>query len=219
MECVSYLFHPTCRVDYSIIVQSGKERESTALVPGDIVNLSELSSTFFPADMFLLSGDTIVNESMLTGESVPVSKVPANDADISRWKDAKDVTGDVAKSFLYSGTKIVRIRGALATDGSTGRPALALVVRTGEWDVSQRDRHRQTECLSGFNTTKGSLVRSMLFPKPMGFKFYRDSIRFIGFLACIAGVGFCASAVQFVKLGVSDIPHKSPRKDVDLDWP
>lgn len=37
----------------------------------------------------------------------------------------------------------------------------------------------------------------------MGFKFYRDSMRFIAFLACVAGVGFLASAFQFVKLGVS----------------
>jgi cation-transporting P-type ATPase 13A2 len=42
----------------------------------------------------------------------------------------------------------------------------------------------------------------MLFPKPMGFKFYRDSIRFILVLTGIAGLGFCASAVQFVRLGV-----------------
>ena len=96
--------------------------------------------------MFLLSGDTIVNESMLTGESVPVGKVPASDAEISKWKDAKDVTGGIAKNFLYYGTKVVRIRGALAADGSMGRPALALVVRTGEWDASQRYRRRQTEC-------------------------------------------------------------------------
>lgn len=43
----------------------------------------------------------------------------------------------------------------------------------------------------------------MLFPKPLGFAFYRDSMRFIGVLAGIAGVGFLASAVQFVRLGVS----------------
>lgn len=135
--------------------------------------------------MFLLSGDAIVNESMLTGESVPVSKVPIKDADIVQWKDAKDVTSESSKSFLYSGTRVVRIRGAIAADGSQGKPALALVVRTG------------------FNTTKGALVRSMLFPKPMGFQFYRDSIRFIGVLAGLAGLGFCASAVQFIRLGVS----------------
>jgi cation-transporting ATPase 13A2 len=48
-------------------------------------------------------------------------------------------------------------------------------------------------------------VRSMLFPKPIGFKFYRDSIRFIIVLSGIAGFGFCASAVQFVKLGVRPV--------------
>jgi cation-transporting ATPase 13A3/4/5 len=85
--------------------------------------------------MFLLSGDTIVNESMLTGESVPVSKVPIKDEDLVRWKDNKDVQGDIAKSFLYAGTRVVRVRGALAADGSMGRPALALVVRTGEFYV------------------------------------------------------------------------------------
>ncbi|KAI0081294.1 hypothetical protein K474DRAFT_1768739 [Panus rudis PR-1116 ss-1] len=162
-----------------------QERESTSLVPGDIINLNDPPLSTFPADLFLLSGDAIVNESMLTGESVPVSKIPIKDTDLARWKDSKDVTGDIAKSFLYAGTKVVRIRNSLvAADGSGGRPALGLVVRTG------------------FDTTKGALVRSMLFPKPMGFKFYRDSIRFILVLAGLAGLGFCASAVQFVRLGV-----------------
>ena len=38
-----------------------------------------------PADMFLLSGDAIVNESMLTGESVPVSKIPIKNEDLAAW--------------------------------------------------------------------------------------------------------------------------------------
>ncbi len=46
-------------------------------------------------------------------------------------------------------------------------------------------------------------ARSMLFPKPLGFKFYRDSMRFIGVLTGIAMLGFMVSAVQFVRLGVS----------------
>ena len=62
--------------------------------------------------------------------------------------------------------------------------ALAIVVRTG------------------FNTTKGALVRSMLFPKPSGFKFYRDSFRYIGVMGFIAAIGFVASFVNFVKLGL-----------------
>lgn len=126
---------------------------------------------------------------MLTGESVPVSKVSVSDEDLSRWRESRDVSSDMSKSFLYAGTKVVRIRkGVGAMDEVNERPALGIVVRTG------------------FSTTKGALVRSMLFPKPMGFKFYRDSIRFIMVLAGIAGVGFLASAVQFVRLGVSASP-------------
>ncbi|OSC97098.1 Ca-transporting ATPase [Trametes coccinea BRFM310] len=160
------------------------ECDSSELVPGDIVDLIEPPLATLPADMFLLSGDAIVNESMLTGESVPVSKVPIKGDDLAKWKSCTDAVGDMAKSFLYAGTWVVRIRGASTLDGSAGSPALGLVVRTG------------------FYTTKGALVRSMLFPKPTGFKFYRDSMRFIGVLAGVAGLGFCASAVQFVRLGV-----------------
>ncbi|KAI0318235.1 hypothetical protein OF83DRAFT_1057181, partial [Amylostereum chailletii] len=161
------------------------ERDSADLVPGDVVNLTDPPLVLLPADMFLLSGDAIVNESMLTGESVPVSKIPVHDEELARWRETRDVGGDLSKGFLYSGTKVVRIRKAVgASDNMGERPALGLVVR------------------AGFNTTKGALVRSMLFPKPMGFKFYRDSIRFIMVLSGIAGLGFCASAVQFVHLGV-----------------
>ena len=56
---------------------------------------------------------------------------------------------------------------------------------------------------TGFNTTKGALVRSMLFPKPSGFKFYRDSFRYISVMGGIAGVGFIASFINFVKLGLA----------------
>ncbi|TFY78130.1 hypothetical protein EWM64_g5879 [Hericium alpestre] len=158
------------------------ERDSSDLVPGDIVNLMEPPLSVLPADLFLLSGDAIVNESMLTGESVPVSKIPVHDEDLARWKESRDIEGETSKSFLYAGTKVVRIRKAVgAANDAIERPALGMVVRTG------------------FNTTKGALVRSMLFPKPMGFKFYRDSIRFIMVLAGIAALGFCASAVQFLR--------------------
>ncbi|KDR75783.1 hypothetical protein GALMADRAFT_97655 [Galerina marginata CBS 339.88] len=156
------------------------ETDSAELVPGNIVNLSTSQFSLVPADLFLLSGDAILNESMLTGESVPVSKTPLKDDDLLKWRDQK---AENPKAFLYCGTRVVRIRGTYTSDGQ-GRPALALVARTG------------------FNTTKGALIRSMLFPKPIGFKFYRDSVRFIGVLAGIAGLGFCFSAIEFIKIGL-----------------
>ncbi|KAG9102700.1 hypothetical protein FRC06_001408 [Ceratobasidium sp. 370] len=157
---------------------------STQLVPGDTVSLMSPSLNTVPADIMLLSGDAIVNESMLTGESVPVSKIPVGESGVRAYisgagKADSDIGPELAKSFLYAGTRVVRVRGV----GEHGA-ALGIVARTG------------------FNTTKGALVRSMLFPKPMGFKFYRDSMRFVAVLAGIAILGFLASAVQFVKLGV-----------------
>ena len=129
--------------------------ESTDLVPGDVVNLVEPALAVFPADMFLLSGDAIVNESMLTGESVPVSKVPIKDDDLARWKDSKEPSGEVSKSFLYAGTRVVRIRGALSADGSIGSPAIALVVRTGKSMRTPLAEHRLTHQLTRLQYYQG----------------------------------------------------------------
>ncbi|KAL2266535.1 hypothetical protein VTJ83DRAFT_5887 [Remersonia thermophila] len=158
---------------------------SSDLVPGDVYEISDPSLTQFPADSLLLSGDCIVNESMLTGESIPVSKIPATDVTLKRMDlSASVMLPDVAKSFLFCGTKIVRVR--RPQDDQDGEAvALAMVVRTG------------------FNTTKGALVRSMLFPKPSGFKFYRDSFRYISVMGAVAIMGFLASLVNFIRLGLA----------------
>ncbi|TRX95337.1 hypothetical protein FHL15_003668 [Xylaria flabelliformis] len=158
---------------------------STDLVPGDVYEISDPSLTQFPSDSILLSGDCIVNESMLTGESVPVSKIPATDETLEIMNlGASTITPEAARHFLFCGTKIIRARRP-HDDRDDEAVALAMVVRTG------------------FNTTKGSLVRSMLFPKPSGFKFYRDSFRYISVMGCIALLGFVVSFVNFVRLGLA----------------
>jgi len=48
------------------------EVDSTELVPGDIIEIPEMKN--MPCDLVLLTGSCIVNESMLTGESIPVIK-------------------------------------------------------------------------------------------------------------------------------------------------
>ena len=166
------------------VLRNGFWRQVTSaeLVPGDVYEVSDPTLTQIPCDSLLLAGDCIVNESMLTGESVPVSKQPATD-DSLRLLNLKAPTMalEVAKNFLFSGTKIIRAR--RPQDGPDDEAvALAKVVRTG------------------FNTTKGALVRSMLFPKPSGFKFYRDSFHYISVMAAVAGVGFIVSFVNFVRL-------------------
>lgn len=158
--------------------------DSIDLVPGDVYEITDPALTQFPCDSMLLTGDCIVNESMLTGESVPVSKIPTTDEALELLDlSASSVHPNVAKHMLFCGTKIIRAR--RPQEGKDDEAAaLALVVRTG------------------FNTTKGALVRSMLFPKPSGFKFYRDSFRYISVMAGIAMIGFVASFVNFIRLGL-----------------
>jgi cation-transporting ATPase 13A2 len=185
---------------YSYVLVIGTTVSSEELVPGDVVNIMEENLTLFPADMFLLSGDVIVNESMLTGESVPIAKIPVKGEDFVRWSESGPIGPETAKGFLYAGTKVIRVRGVLTP--TSDEQALAVVVRTGNVHIVQLFHSSNSGLRAGFSTTKGSLIRSMLFPKPMGFKFYRDSMRFVIFLAGIAGLGFLASAIQFIKIGV-----------------
>ncbi|ORZ24084.1 hypothetical protein BCR42DRAFT_317373 [Absidia repens] len=150
---------------------------SVDLVPGDLIDIGDLHTV--PCDAMLVTGDCILNESMLTGESVPVSKLPMVDIALRKLDLSKPtIPAEVAKHFLFNGTKVVRVR------SENNISATAVVVRTG------------------FNTAKGALVRSMLFPKPNNFKFYRDSFRFIGVLSVIAMIGFLMSSVNFIRLGI-----------------
>jgi cation-transporting ATPase 13A3/4/5 len=64
-----------------------EEIDSDQLVPGDIIKIPE--NRAMPCDLALLSGTCIVNESMLTGESIPVIKNP-----LPRTKDIYNAEQD-----------------------------------------------------------------------------------------------------------------------------
>lgn len=129
------------------------------LVPGDVIIIPP-HGCVMACDAVLLTGNCIVNESMLTGESVPVTKTPPPYSD-----ECYDPVRH-KKHTLFSGTRVIQTR------FYGNKKVMAVVVRTG------------------FMTAKGELVRSILFPKPLsGFKFYHDSIRFIIFLFFTAALG------------------------------
>lgn len=153
-----------------------KQVDSNDLVPGDVFEVDP-SMMVVPCDALLINGECVINESMLTGESVPVSKTAAT-SETTQLLSEDFTSPMVAKSQLYNGTKILKIK------TYNDSPVMAMVLKTG------------------FNTTKGSLVRSMLFPKPVGFKFYEDSFKYIGFMALIAAIGFTYSTYNFIKLGL-----------------
>jgi cation-transporting ATPase 13A3/4/5 len=75
----------------------------------------------------------------------------------------------------------------------------------------QTQNHRDLDTVavvirSGFSTIKGKLVRSILYPSPVDFKFEQDSYKFVGFLTFLAGIGFGYTVYRLIGTkGVKDI--------------
>uniref|UniRef100_A0A8C0F5M3 Polyamine-transporting ATPase 13A3 n=1 Tax=Bubo bubo TaxID=30461 RepID=A0A8C0F5M3_BUBBB len=167
--------HSIVRVSVCRGNQEIEEILSTDLVPGDIM-LIPSNGTIMPCDAVLLSGTCIVNESMLTGESVPVTKINLpNPSEYPKAMGDEIYSPEVHKRHtLFCGTNVIQTR------FYTGELVKALVVRTG------------------FSTAKGQLVRSILYPKPTDFKLYRDAYLFLLSLVVVAGIGFLYTVVNSI---------------------
>jgi len=166
---------------------------SDDLVPGDMVLLRP--QDIIPADLLLVSGSVIVDESMLTGESVPVVKTALPPPAASEKHSAEEEAFCPNKyrgCLLLSGTQVVDVSPGEASNAPSapvpgGEPGAtaAVVLRTG------------------FLTAKGSLVRSILFPKETSNDFFRDSVRFICALAALASLGMVYQSVKMSQYGAS----------------
>ncbi|XP_026542985.1 probable cation-transporting ATPase 13A5 [Notechis scutatus] len=146
--------------------------ESRHLVPGDLL-LLEGQRFSLPCDAILLEGSCVVNEGLLTGESVPVSKTPLPHSDNTLpWKAYG--MGDYRRHVLFCGTEVIQTRRA-----GPG-PVRAVVLQTG------------------FNTAKGDLVRSILYPKPLNFRLYQQAFHFILGLAGVGILGMIYAICVYV---------------------
>ena len=165
---------------------------SNDLVPGDIVLLQPQDTV--PADLLLLRGSVIVDESMLTGESVPVVKTALPPPASREEGDEDDVVCPIKHkgATLLCGTQVVDVSPGEAHQHGTGAAfpggetaTAAVVIRTG------------------FLTAKGSLVRSILFPKETSNDFFKDSVRFICALAALASIGMIYQSAKMSEYGAS----------------
>ncbi|KAG8515841.1 putative cation-transporting ATPase 13A4, partial [Galemys pyrenaicus] len=153
-----------------------QELESHFLVPGDLLILTG-NRVQMPCDAVLIDGSCVVDEGMLTGESIPVTKTPLPMTDSSvPWKTQSE--GDYKRHILFCGTEVIQ-----ATGPCSGAAVRTVVLQTG------------------FNTAKGDLVRSILYPKPMNFKLYRDAIMFLLCLVGTATIGMIYTLCVYVLSG------------------
>nr|KAF6377220.1 ATPase cation transporting 13A2 [Myotis myotis] len=112
-----------------------------------------------PCDAALVAGECVANESSLTGESVPVLKTALPEGPVPYGPETH------RRHTLFCGTLVLQARAFV------GPHVLAVVTRTG------------------FCTAKGGLVSSILHPRPINFKFYKHSIKFVAALSVLALLG------------------------------
>jgi cation-transporting P-type ATPase 13A2 len=139
-------------------------------------------------DVVLVNGNVIVNESMLTGESVPVTKIALSTSSrtsttvhsqLSRKESHQHQENIInikehSKHIIFGGTQVIQTR------YYENEKVKAVVLRTG------------------YSTTKGELIRAILHPKPVDFRFHNETYKYIGALALLALVGMIFSIIMKV---------------------
>ncbi|XP_063775362.1 probable cation-transporting ATPase 13A4 [Pseudophryne corroboree] len=163
----------------SVLQRNGviKEIKSKHLVPGDVIILPEEKFNL-PCDAILISGGCVLNEGMLTGESIPVTKLPLPNVDSGT--PCKMHSGEMYRGhILYCGTEVIKTKAP--ADGQVK----AVVLQTG------------------FNTAKGELVRSILYPKPINFKLHREVLKVLLGLMVLSVIGVIYTVVIYSMRGAT----------------
>jgi cation-transporting ATPase 13A1 len=100
------------------------------ILPGEVVIVGE---GLVPADMILISGEVVVNESLLTGESTPLLK----SSFYSKYSKTSNVDHkDFKPHIISAGTKVLQSRAATVRGKPVATGAVAKIIRTG-WGTSQ----------------------------------------------------------------------------------
>ncbi|KAL4483976.1 hypothetical protein ABPG72_013982 [Tetrahymena utriculariae] len=145
------------------VVRNGEKKGvlNNEVIFGDIVELKK--GEVACCDLIVTQGSVIVNESMLTGESIPIVKTPIQQND--------EKFHEIKNNVIYSGSVIL-----------------------------QTSNLRCQAFRLGFETLRGNLIRSIMYPKKHSqISFTKDSLFFILIMGLCAFISFMASVKTFMQ--------------------
>ena len=148
-------------VGYSKVFRNNRWTEVPCqdLVVGDVIEIVR-SSDPLSVDCVLVHGEVVVDESSLTGESLPVSKVQLEDGPSKFSKD-----GNAKNNVLFAGTTVLETH----QENPELSRVQAIVLATGG------------------STEKGKLVRDILYPLPYSFV-YNEHLKVVIPLLILWGI-------------------------------
>jgi len=178
-----------------------KIAQSNELLPGDIIGIQRSPDASFPCDVLLLQGNVLVNEAMLTGESVPQMKVQV----ASGGSEPLDMIGRHRQHIVSAGTNIMMHQNS---QGNAERSKnFKKVPRAGSSGVAVGYVLR-----TGFDTTQGKLCRTILFSADRVTVSSKEAYYFILILLLFALVA-CAYVLYD---GLVVVPTETPRSTFKL---
>lgn len=135
------------------VMRQGKWVEvcSAEVLPGDVMQVQD---GVICCDVVVVNGGAVMNESMLTGEPMPVQRFPVEHGETTAIS-----ANTHKKHLLFTGTVVMQSFGD-SPGPEESSYCMGVVLNTGPM------------------TMKGSLIRTVLFPEPITFKF-TDQLPFV----------------------------------------